>query len=86
MSLKRPNPKLEQEIRKAVKGVVCPVHKKEATVKMESETEPVTVDACCLFFKNDITLLAERIRKDFIFRDAKTRERIERERRRGLGS
>jgi hypothetical protein len=48
---------------------------------MESETEPVRVEACCPFFKNDMVLIGERMRKDFIYREEKAKERIERERR-----
>jgi hypothetical protein len=80
MKLKRPNKKLEDQIKQAVKGMACPIHQKESEVSMESETEPVAVKACCSFFKNDITVIAERIRKDFVYRDQKTRERLEKER------
>lgn len=80
MKLKRPNKQLETQIKQAVKGMLCPIHRKEAEVSMESETEPCEVKACCPFFKNDITTIAERIRKDFIYRDQKTRERLEKER------
>ena len=82
MSLKRPNKKLEQQIRQAVEAMLCPIHRKAATVSMESENEPVQAEACCIYFRNDVLQVAERIRKDFLYRDAKTRERLERERRR----
>ena len=80
-SLKRPNKKLEQQIKQKIKGQLCPIHRKEASISMESETEPVLVEACCPFFKNDIVLIGERMRKDFIYREEKAKERIERERR-----
>jgi len=85
MNLKRPNKKLEKQIIDAVRDMSCPIHRKPATVVMESENEPVKVDACCPFFKNDVTIVAERLRKDFLYRDEKTRERLERERKKGLG-
>jgi hypothetical protein len=84
MDLKRPNKKLEKQIQEAVKPLSCPIHRKPATVTMESETEAVKVEACCAFFKNDVTIVAERLRKDFLYRDEKTRERLERERKKGL--
>ena len=84
MKLKRPNKKLENEIKMAVKGLTCPVHNKPATISMESETEEVVVEACCPFFKKDVMIVGERLRKDFIYRDEKTRERLERERKKGL--
>ena len=80
-SLKRPNKKLEQQIKQKIKGQLCPIHRKEASINMESETEPVRVEACCPFFKNDMVLMGERMRKDFIYREEKAKERIERERR-----
>lgn len=83
MHLKRPNKKLEAEIRKAVKGILCPIHRKEATTAMDDENEPVKVEACCAFFSKDILVIAERMRKDFLYKDAKTRERLDRERQRG---
>ena len=85
MKLKRPNKKLENNIILAVKGITCPVHQKESKVKMESETEAVEVEACCPFFKKDILVIAERMRKDFIYREEKTRERLERERKKREG-
>ena len=84
MDLKRPNKKLEKQIMDAVSLMMCPIHRKPAKVTMESENEPVKVETCCPFFKNDVTIAAERIRKDFLYRDEKTRERIERERKKGL--
>ena len=36
------------------------------------------------FFKKDVMIVGERLRKDFIYRDEKTRERLERERKKGL--
>jgi hypothetical protein len=83
MKLKRPNKALEQQIKLAVKGMHCPVHNKPALVTMESENEEVKVEACCPFFKKDIAQIGERIRKDFLYRSEKTRERIERERKKG---
>ncbi len=80
MNLKRPNKKLEQQIKQEVKNLLCPIHNKPALVSMEDEKEPVKVEACCVFFKNDIMVLGERLRKDFIYRDEKTRERLEKER------
>jgi len=85
MKLKRPNKKLENNIILAVKGITCPIHRKEAQVKMESETEEVQVEACCPFFKKDVLVIAERMRKDYIYRDEKTRERLERERKKREG-
>jgi len=84
MKLKRPNKKLEEQIKQAVKNLVCPVHGKPAKISMESETEEVQVEACCPFFKKDVMIVGERLRKDFIYRDEKTRERLERERKKGL--
>jgi hypothetical protein len=81
MSLKRPNKKLESDIRDAVKSMTCPIHRKNALVSMDDEKEPVKVEACCPFFKNDVLVIAERIRKDFLYREEKTKERLERERR-----
>ncbi len=83
MNLKRPNKALEERIRQAVKTMECPIHRKPAKIAMESENEPVVVEACCIFFKNDVSLVGERMRKDFLYKAEKTRERIERERRRG---
>jgi hypothetical protein len=81
--LKRPNKNLEAQIRTAVKNLRCPVHGKPAEITMESENEEVEVNACCSFFKKDIKIIGERIRKDFLYREQKTRERVERERRKG---
>jgi hypothetical protein len=83
MKLKRPNKALQEQIRSAVKGMLCPVHSKPAQISMESENEEVQVEACCPFFKKDITIIGERIRKDFLYRAEKTRERLERERKKG---
>lgn len=82
MTLKRPNKNLEKLIMQAVKDMRCPIHRKNAEVRMDSETEPVQVQACCVFFKNDVMVVAERMRKEFLYRDEKTRERLERERKR----
>lgn len=49
---------------------------------MESENEEVVVEACCPFFKKDVMIIGERMRKDFLYRAEKTRERLERERKR----
>jgi hypothetical protein len=83
MNLKRPNKALEENIKKAVKDMLCPVHRKAATVSMPSENDEVLVDTCCKFFKKDVMIVAERMRKDFLYRAEKTRERLERERRKG---
>lgn len=80
MSLKRPNKKLESFIRETVKDMTCPIHRKHASVSMDDEKEPVKVETCCPFFKNDVLVVAERVRKDYLYRDEKTRERLERER------
>jgi len=80
MKLKRPNKALEAQIKQAVKPMRCPVHSKEASISMDSENEEVQVEACCVFFKKDVMLVGERLRKDFLFRAEKTRERLERER------
>jgi hypothetical protein len=82
MKLPRSNKKLEQEIIQAVAKLKCPIHQKSATVSMPDENEAVKVEACCVFFRNDIVTLAERMRKDFLYKAEKTRERLERERRR----
>jgi hypothetical protein len=84
MNLKRPNKILLAQIREAVKNMRCPIHAKPAVVNMESENEEITVEACCPFFKKDILIVGERMRKDFLYRAEKTRERIERERKKGL--
>jgi hypothetical protein len=80
MKLKRPNKLLEEQIKLAVQKLKCPVHSKPATISMDDENEEVKVEACCPFFKKDVTILGERMRKDFIYRDEKKRERLERER------
>lgn len=79
MNLKRPNKQLEDFIIKSVLTYSCPIHQKTAKVKMPSEKEPVEVEACCAFFKNDILTIAERIRKEYIYKDEKTRERLKKE-------
>ncbi|MCD6066984.1 MAG: hypothetical protein K0S33_1810 [Bacteroidetes bacterium] len=84
MELKRPNKKLETQIKLVVKDMYCPVHSKQAVIKMENEEEPVSVEACCPFFKKDVELVGERLRKDFLYKAEKTRERLERERKRDL--
>ncbi|WP_317896886.1 hypothetical protein [Aurantibacillus circumpalustris] len=86
MKLKRPNKALELQIQQAVKRMVCPIHSKPAKVDMDSENEEVKVEACCVFFKNDVMVVGERMRKDFLYKAEKTRERIERERKRDLGN
>ncbi len=80
MNLKRPNKALQEQIKQAIKGMHCPVHNKPATISMESENEEVKVEACCPFFKKDIMIVGERMRKDFLYKDEKRREREERER------
>ncbi|MCU0359780.1 MAG: hypothetical protein MUF75_03520 [Bacteroidia bacterium] len=84
MNLKRPNKKLEASIKKEVAALQCPIHRLKAEVAMEDENTALEVKACCLFFKNDVFILAERMRKEFIYKAEKTRERIERERLKGL--
>jgi hypothetical protein len=79
MNLKRPNKKLEAEIKKTVQKMRCPIHHKEAQISMDDEEAEVQVEACCPFFKNDVKLVGERMRKDFLYRDQKTRERLDRE-------
>jgi hypothetical protein len=81
VKLKRPNKALEEQIQQAVKKMLCPVHAKPAKIIMDDENEEVKVEACCVFFKKDVTIVGERIRKDFLYRAEKTRERLERERR-----
>lgn len=81
MKLKRPNKTLEAEIKNTVKKMTCPIHAKTALVSMEDENEEVKVETCCVFFKNDVLIAGERIRKDFLYREEKKRERLERERR-----
>jgi hypothetical protein len=85
MKLKRPNKALEQTIKAAVKNLRCPVHNKPAQIAMESENEEVVVEACCPFFKKDVFVVGERIRKEFLYKAEKTRERLERERKRRDG-
>jgi hypothetical protein len=82
MNLKRPNKILQEQIRVAVRKLACPVHNKPAKITMESENEEVVVEACCPFFKKDVMIIGERMRKDFLYRAEKTRERLERERKR----
>lgn len=84
MKLKRPNKALSAQIDAAVKDLRCPIHAKPAKVRMESEDEEVVVETCCVFFKKDVSVVAERMRKDFLYRAEKTRERLERERKKGL--
>lgn len=84
MKLKRPNKGLEQKIQQVVKGMTCPVHNKVAKITMDSENEEVVIEACCAFFKKDVMIVGERMRKDFLYKDEKTRERIERERKKNL--
>lgn len=82
MNLPRPNKKLEALIQQSIKKMLCPVHNKAATITMPSENEEVLVEACCSFFKKDIMLIGERMRKDFLYKEEKTRERIEKQKRR----
>jgi hypothetical protein len=84
MNLKRPNKILLEQIRVVIRPLKCPVHNKPATLNMESENEEVAVEACCPFFKKDVFLIGERMRKDFLYKAEKTRERLERERKKGL--
>jgi len=63
--------------------MLCPIHGKSASISMESEKEEVKVEACCSFFSKDVFIAAERLRKDFLYRDEKTRERLEREWKKG---
>ena len=84
MKLKRPNKKLEQQIQLVVKKMVCPIHNKPAQIKMDCEETEVAVEACCVFFKKDVQVVGERMRKDFLYKDEKRREREERERIKGL--
>lgn len=84
MKLKRPNKKLEQQIQLVVKKMSCPIHNKQAHIKMDCEETEVEVEACCPFFKKDVIIVGERMRKDFLYKDQKRREREERERRKGL--
>jgi hypothetical protein len=63
----------------------CPIHNKTAEISMEDENEEVTVKACCAFFEKDVRIVGERMRKEFLFRAEKTRERLERERKKGRG-
>ncbi len=84
MKLKRPNKALENQIKAEVKKLRCPVHQKEASITMDDEESEVVVEACCPFFKKDVFVLGERLRKDFLYRDEKRREREERERKKGL--
>lgn len=83
--LPRPNKALEQKIIRETARMSCPIHNKTAQVSMPDENQPVEVKACCKFFEKDVQTLAERMRKDFIYRAEKKREREERERRKGKG-
>lgn len=84
MKLKRPNKALEAQIKAAVKIMLCPIHRKEASISMDDEEAEVKVEACCVFFQKDVFVVGERMRKDFLYRDEKRREREERERKKGL--
>lgn len=79
MNQSRPNKTLEKQLSHAIKGMLCPVHSMAPSLKLLADTEEVQVEACCPFFKKDIMIIGERIRKDFLYRAEKTRERIERE-------
>lgn len=82
MKLKRPNKKLELQIKQEVAKLKCPIHNKPANISMDDEEAEVVVgETCCVFFKKDVFNLGERMRKDFLYRDAAKRERLERERR-----
>ena len=83
MSLKRPNKALEKQIKETIQKLQCPLHNKQAQVSMDDENTEVNVDACCSFFKKDVLIVAERMRKDFIYRAEKTRERLDREWKKG---
>jgi hypothetical protein len=83
VNLKRPNKKLEEQIKQVVKKMTCPIHNKQATITMDDENAEIQVEACCPFFKKDVFIAGERMRKDFLYYDEKTRERLERERRKG---
>jgi hypothetical protein len=85
MKLKRPNKVLEEQIQQTVKKMLCPIHAKSAKITMDDENVEVQVEACCVFFKKDVAIIGERMRKDFLYRAEKTRERLERERKRGDG-
>ncbi len=80
MSLKRLNKALELKIQNETKKISCPIHNKIAQVSMPDENSVVEVNACCVFFKKDVFTIADRIRKDYIYRALKATERIERER------
>ncbi len=80
MNLKRPNKNLEQQIQLVVKTMLCPIHNKPAQIAMPCENEEVEVQACCIFFKNDVVTAGERMRKDYLYKAQKTRERVEKER------
>jgi hypothetical protein len=84
MKLKRPNKALEAQIKMVIRKMSCPIHRKEAVVSMDDEEAEVKVEACCIFFQKDVFVAAERIRKDFLYRDEKRREREERDRKKGL--
>ena len=79
MNQSRSTKNIEKQILLSIKGMQCPVHSKLPTLKLVSENEEVQVEACCPFFKKDILIIGERIRKDFLYRAEKTKERIERE-------
>jgi len=83
MNLKRPNRALEADIKQVVAKMRCPIHNKTAEVTMESENEEIGVKACCSFFEKDVRIVGERMRKDFLYKAEKTRERLERERKKG---
>jgi hypothetical protein len=83
MNLPRPNRKLEQTIQQEVKKLVCPIHNKTAEITMPDENKDVIVKACCPFFAKDVTIVGERMRKDFIYKAEKTRERLDREWKKG---
>jgi hypothetical protein len=85
MKLKRPNKALEAQIKAEVQKLSCPVHRKQAQISMDDEESEVVVsETCCPFFKKDVFNLGERMRKGFLLRDEKRREREERERKRNL--
>lgn len=79
MTLPRPNKKLEQSIQQEVKKLRCPIHNKESSISMPDENKEVVVKACCPFFAKDVSVVGERMRKDFLYKAEKTRERLDRE-------
>ena len=83
MTLPRSNKSLETSIKKEVARISCPLHHKQATVSMPDENKEVEIEACCSFFTRDVKIVAERMRKDFLYKAEKTRERLDREWKKG---